>query len=63
MVNKLSKIKGVSILNKKCQKSIQGGINNTMTRKCTTDSDCSSGICGVIKIINGRPILLSICAF
>ncbi|MFD2561519.1 hypothetical protein [Aquimarina rubra] len=65
MTLKFLNIDGVSILNKKHQKSIQGGTYGCqqVARRCVDDSDCCSGSCGVEKIINGNVVTLSICSF
>lgn len=64
MIHKILELKGVSLLNKKHQQAIKAGSYGcqNMARKCIADNDCCSGSCGEEKIINGRPILLSICA-
>ncbi len=57
-------IKGVAILKKEAQKSIHGGSYGCdVARKCFDDSECCSGVCGVERIIFGRPVIISVCAF
>lgn len=65
MIQKILKVKGVTVLNKKHQKSIHGGTYGcqNVARKCFDDSDCCSGSCGVERIINGNVVTLSICSF
>ncbi|WP_160114127.1 MULTISPECIES: hypothetical protein [Aquimarina] len=65
MIKNILKVEGVAVLKRKHQQSIHGGSYGcqNVARKCVDDSDCCSGICGVERIINGRPILLSVCAF
>ncbi len=65
MLNNILNLKGTVVLEKQHQKSIHGGAYGcqNVARKCTDDSDCCSGSCGVEKIINGRPIVLSVCSF
>ncbi len=63
MIKNIVNITGVVVLKKEHQKSVFGGIHNcNVARKCFTNYECCSGICGVEKIINGRPVVLSICA-
>ncbi|WP_299245297.1 hypothetical protein [uncultured Aquimarina sp.] len=65
MIQKILKVNGVTVLKKKHQKSIQGGVYGcqNVARRCIDDSDCCSGSCGVERIINGNPVILSICSF
>ncbi|WP_299256857.1 hypothetical protein [uncultured Aquimarina sp.] len=65
MIKKILKVNGVTVLKKKHQKSIKGGIHGcqNVARKCFDDNDCCSGSCGVEKIINGNIVTLSICSF
>ncbi|EZH74207.1 hypothetical protein ATO12_15175 [Aquimarina atlantica] len=65
MILKILKVNGVKVLKKQHQKSIHGGTYGcqNVARKCTEDSDCCSGSCGVERIINGNVVMLSICSF
>ncbi|MDY8137396.1 hypothetical protein [Aquimarina sp. 2201CG5-10] len=65
MIHEILNINGITVLKKKHQKSIQGGTYGcqNVARKCTEDSDCCSGNCGVERIINGNVVTLSICSF
>ncbi len=64
MLKNIIKLKGTVILRRKALKLIHGGVYDcNLPRKCFEDSDCCSGVCGVEKIINGRPITISVCAF
>ncbi|MBW1295947.1 hypothetical protein [Aquimarina litoralis] len=65
MLKNILNTTGVTILKKKHQKSIHGGIYGcqNVARKCQDDSDCCSGSCGVERMINGNLVTLSICSF
>ncbi len=65
MFDNILDIKGIVFLKKDHQRIINGGAGRcqNIARKCLDDSDCCSGMCGVEKIINGRPIVISVCAF
>ena len=64
MMREILKVRGVTVLKKEHQKSIQGGTYGcqNLARRCINDSDCSSGSCGVERIINGNVVTLSICS-
>ncbi|SEK42345.1 hypothetical protein SAMN04487910_0492 [Aquimarina amphilecti] len=65
MIHEILNLKGVTLLKKKAQKSIQGGTYGcqNVARRCIDDSDCCSGKCGIEKVINGNLITLAICSF
>ncbi|WP_128755207.1 hypothetical protein [Aquimarina sediminis] len=64
MLDNILNFEGTVILKRETQKSIHGGTHGCQNepRKCFSDSDCCSGICGIERHINGRLVVLSVCA-
>jgi len=63
MIKNILNLKSVTILKKETQQSISGGLYNcNVARKCFSDIECCSGVCGVEKIILGKPVIISVCA-
>ncbi len=63
MIKNLLNVKGAVVINRDAQKSIHGGSYGcNVARKCFNDYECCSGVCGVEKIILGRPVIISVCA-
>ncbi len=63
MIKHVLRIQGINVLKKRSQESIRGGMHNcNIARKCFSSSECCSGVCGVERIINGKPILVAVCA-
>ncbi len=63
MLKKIVNMKGAVIIDREAQQSIHAGSYNcNVARKCFSDGECCSGVCGVEKIILGRPVIISVCA-
>ncbi len=63
MLKKIANMKGAVIIDREAQESIHGGLHNcNVARKCFSDIECCSGVCGVEKIILGKPVIISVCA-